>query len=1431
MFEYGFPTYWTTLKKLIWLYGTKLKNKIKELVVKGIAPLTLLNAIANKIISLTQYGKCEQKPVDYLATITQSGACEQKSLNYLTMITQSGVCEQNGTPTPTLPVDIVCNNGVLKYSALGTNLFDPCPSAILLNYYRNTSTGIVTASNPNFMSAGYIPIKPDTSYVFFGRKKSDNTISSWNRIYWFDANKDFISTCAYTKDTVTVATSPANAVFAQIGVNYNNSTTNVITQAEVDAYNYTFCEGTAEPETFVPFVGGVRVVGTPETVFVFGGKNLFDKKTATMDKLIDATTGELSNTSAGSGRFASAFIPIKPNTTYSCNAIDDTSAQNGVAFYDINKAFVSGIPYSSAMKTSKQFTVPNTASICYCRFCCYGYTSINEAMLVEGETLGDYEAYKGKTASVVNLFGIGDNADTQEIIGGAVTHNIGVLVLNGTENWQMGTSTFLLDDAISRAVFTSTAMCTHFTTVQNDTAPNSIPNNGMKVGASGYRQRIYIKCTSCADNTAFKALLAEQYAAGTPVIVLYPLETATTESVVLQSLQTTDTVTVDAVANVSGVTVTTTRTDVSTPTPNTPLPVWCNNGELKPSPNLLDPSIITSGTSNGITIFEASDGTITATGSLDSGTYAQFTYTMTRTLPAGTYTISLNNSTALASGALVGFGINGNVSVGSRGCGLTATNSTKTFTIDEGDVANRLVIRLNGDLTGFSMKIQVERGDRATTYRQFGTVYTDGTPETLTISSVDHTQTVNDISNLLAVSDYADTEEIIAGIRTGKLGVMILDGTENFYVSTGDTYGVGIDKNKYPGSYVDAVPVLCTHLPFSTSSSTSQTNVICNRSGNYGIRFLFNENIMALAETKVAAAKAFISAEYAKGTPIMVVYIKTTQTTEQTVPHPMGFRAGTYTISVDTEVTVPSVVTTNALISVPDPVHSLPIWCNNGKLVVGDMGLPEGYKRLLGITFDGDTYYETTYYLRGADTLRFSFLATVAGRNVIGSYVSSDSSDNFTLYFAAISVGSYLRYDGTLYRPRTDLDTRYNCVISPTGVTGLRTDITWEPAVFTSSAPMFIGWLDNATSAKFVGDMYGSIVVDNRAEFIPVERENDGAIGYWDGTTFLENQGTGTPVSLGYDYSKLGVKAVGTPETLMVSGKNLLNTATNVTGKYINTSGFPQNAEDAQYTALIPVTVGETYMVSLVSGRNSGKDRLHGYDANGQWVKQIVFVDAEGEQEQKLTMTAIIDSGISFVRLSYGITDTDAMIEESSIATAYQPYVAPQTINDVSNLFAVGDYKDTEELVEGIRIGRVGAKALDGTESWSYGVDVAYMFVINEILTPANMDDRSILSTHFKTQSTMPSSSAESRNGFVEASAGGKICIGYTAANNDVAAFKAFLAAEYAAGHPVIIVYPVATEITEQTTAHDLNLVKGTNVISITAEVPDIELEVKYKGK
>lgn len=58
-----------------------------------------------------------------------------------------------------------------------------------------------------------------------------------------------------------------------------------------------------------------------------------------------------------------------------------------------------------------------------------------------------------------------------------------------------------------------------------------------------------------------------------------------------------------------------------------------------------------------------------------------------------------------------------------------------------------------------------------------------------------------------------------------------------------------------------------------------------------------------------------------------------------------------------------------------------------------------------------------------------------------------------------------------------------------------------------------------------------------------------------------------------------------------------------------------------------------------------------------------------------------------------------------------------------------------------------------------------------------------------------------------------------------------FFAAQYAAGTPVIVVYPLAEETTEHVAAQPLNSYEGASSVVVTSNVDPVTLEVEYKGK
>ena len=187
----------------------------------------------------------------------------------------------------------------------------------------------------------------------------------------------------------------------------------------------------------------------------------------------------------------------------------------------------------------------------------------------------------------------------------------------------------------------------------------------------------------------------------------------------------------------------------------------------------------------------------------------------------------------------------------------------------------------------------------------------------------------------------------------------------------------------------------------------------------------------------------------------------------------------------------------------------------------GGGGGGETYKKLTGIVLAAKTYYLVSgFKLKGSDTVRISASVTKAC-NVFGCYTTTSATDNYSLYFSTTSGSKYLRYNGGTYKSyiaNNQLETQFDMVITPTGSSGMPQNDTWSEANFTASVDMCIGTTSpEATSSKLDGTIYGPIIVDGRLYAIPVERQSDGKIGYYEvySDRFLEPIGD-NPTKLAY---------------------------------------------------------------------------------------------------------------------------------------------------------------------------------------------------------------------------------------------------------------------------------------------------------------------------
>lgn len=285
------------------------------------------------------------------------------------------------------------------------------------------------------------------------------------------------------------------------------------------------------------------------------GKNLFDPNALTSGKYVGGSGSSIGAEVNAAAWSCSDYIPVESGGTYTLTVPLYTKANiAGIAFY--STADVSGVvsgltPYSSSSATTFTFTVPSNAI--FLRFS-YPNRDGDECQLERGTESTAYEPYEGiglytdgtpevitlgeQTAHAENLFQVGDYADTQDIISGTVTRKVGVKVFDGTEdgwgdsgNNVFSTGRYMIPDRLASKV---RLLCTHF---RYSESTSSAIQNGY-FGAANSTANIYFRNDSAANLEEWKAWLAAQYAAGTPVIVLYPLDEPTTESVTGQPMRT-----------------------------------------------------------------------------------------------------------------------------------------------------------------------------------------------------------------------------------------------------------------------------------------------------------------------------------------------------------------------------------------------------------------------------------------------------------------------------------------------------------------------------------------------------------------------------------------------------------------------------------------------------------------------------------------------------------------------------------------------------------------------------------------------------------------------------------------------------------------------------------------------------------------------------
>ena len=388
-----------------------------------------------------------------------------------------------------------------------------------------------TKSTASANWSSYHLVVGGSKYVFGPRYDNKITLSLSNGSTQLVSNTTVATDRTYTAEYVYGADKTLSIyVDSGEGLKLDSTFENVNTpslsssdKALLGHWNYSGSAGPASidlKDTFMsingqPYFGSYNEDVT-ETVEVFG-KNLFDGQWQV--GIYNTSTG-IYNSSATNRICNVDMILIKPLTDYTVSCPSYVLA-NGMKwlFYDKNKNFISAI-------TTGATTITTPSNAKYINFYIANDLTVATApdlQLELGSTATTYEPYyNGGTATAQDLLAVSTfGKDVQEVISGTVTKNIGVKVLDGTETWEAHNTWYWANILPSLSGDVSARLlCTHFV--------NQGPTNDLSIhrdtSDSTYLQISY---NAMADAAALKSWLAAQYAAGTPVIVLYCKATST----------------------------------------------------------------------------------------------------------------------------------------------------------------------------------------------------------------------------------------------------------------------------------------------------------------------------------------------------------------------------------------------------------------------------------------------------------------------------------------------------------------------------------------------------------------------------------------------------------------------------------------------------------------------------------------------------------------------------------------------------------------------------------------------------------------------------------------------------------------------------------------------------------------------------------------
>lgn len=321
-----------------------------------------------------------------------------------------------------------------------------------------------------------------------------------------------------------------------------------------------------------------------------------------------------------------------------------------------------------------------------------------------------------------------------------------------------------------------------------------------------------------------------------------------------------------------------------TPTPTTPVDIVCNNGAIKFSKNMSNVNEQT------VLVWYYISTQWVVTADANNRTYQDFIPCK----PSTKYTLSFSSEvyyvtiSEYVSADDSGFYRRNAGSSGGNVKLTITTGANTTFLRFGANMFRNVAVTLEDVL---AVNWQLEIWDTPTAYHPYKEMYIDWTTETIE----DWLGNIATTENLLAIWDVKDEQNVLNWHITKNIGIMILDGTENWQLAT-STDLVQFYTSSTQGVIANNVSLYSTIAPYGCTVATrAQYDFGCYSWNSWNLCFQMKGSATL---TTLSAWAQFLTDQYAAWTPVIVAYPRVTASTQLVVGQHLNIPAWNSTIEI-----------------------------------------------------------------------------------------------------------------------------------------------------------------------------------------------------------------------------------------------------------------------------------------------------------------------------------------------------------------------------------------------------------------------------------------------------------------------------------------------------------------------------------------------------